>query len=114
MECPICLTTFETDAALIPQLVCSCVFVVHPDCWLKWNQACLYCRTEIIQEPIIELQNIDRYYKLRICLTLLYFAIMIYNIFNPHVPNITPAKYRPIQKCIANISFLDEQICNFK
>lgn len=115
MECPICLTTFETDAALIPQLQCNCIFVVHPDCWNKWTQQCLYCRdqTNQVNQPgqIIQVQIIDRYYKVKVFFTVLYIGFMIFNMFSP---SITGSKYiaKPIQKCIANMSYLDKQTCS--
>lgn len=46
MKCIICLSPFEMDDAHIPDLICSCVIVVHYDCWLEWSKVgeCLYCR----------------------------------------------------------------------
>ena len=35
---------FVTDDALIPEIDCDCVFVVHPECWVQWTGVCLYCR----------------------------------------------------------------------
>jgi hypothetical protein len=114
MECPICLTTFETDEALIPQLQCSCVFVVHPECWIKWNQACLYCRNGIDHdEPaqMIQVQNIDRYYKIRILFSVLYLAVMIYNIFHPRISSVSNPMPRPIQQCMINMTLFDSAKC---
>ena len=43
-RCIICLSDFNSDEAFIPALRCSCVIVVHKECWDQWTGACLYCR----------------------------------------------------------------------
>ena len=53
MECYICLSDFETDYALIPELSCSCIIVVHQVCWIKWNGTCIYCRATAKQQGYV-------------------------------------------------------------
>ena len=53
--CPICLSEFETNYALIPHLDCNCVYAVHDECWEKWNYTCIYCRTYTIINTIEDL-----------------------------------------------------------
>jgi len=54
--CPICLEPFEENEALIPELDCSCLLIVHEKCWEPWSGECLYCRqtdeAPIIVEPV--------------------------------------------------------------
>ena len=42
--CLICLEPFEENEALIPDLECSCLLIVHEKCWEPWSGECLYCR----------------------------------------------------------------------
>lgn len=56
MDCCICLNEFETDYAYIPELPCSCIIIVHEECWERWNGRCLYCRMDI-QEAYPVLHN---------------------------------------------------------
>ena len=44
MECAICLLEFQEDSAYVPDLGCHCTFIVHEECWERWNGTCLYCR----------------------------------------------------------------------
>ncbi len=50
MECLICFEPFESDIAYIPDLNCSCVFIVHTNCWIKWGKGCMYHR-QVDPEP---------------------------------------------------------------
>lgn len=49
MECAICLSEFQADFALIPELDCNCIVVVHEECWDQWSGLCLYCRNTAIE-----------------------------------------------------------------
>ena len=82
MECPICLTNFDSDSALIPELNCSCVFVVHEECWNKWTNDCLYCRNQEIvytAEPIRLYQRpLDTKYRVTLSIIIIYLTFMLY------------------------------------
>ena len=56
--CPICLSEFETNYALIPDLDCNCIYAVHDECWEKWNYTCIYCRTYTIHNTIEDLVEV--------------------------------------------------------
>jgi hypothetical protein len=61
--CPICLEAFEENEALIPELECSCLLIVHEKCWEPWSGECLYCRqTEEPPnlEPPIQIRQINQ------------------------------------------------------
>ena len=60
--CPICLSEFETNYALIPDLDCNCIYAVHQECWEKWNYTCIYCRTYTITNTFEDLAEV--YYRL--------------------------------------------------
>ena len=82
MECPICLTNFDSDSALIPELNCSCVFVVHEQCWSKWTNDCLYCRN---QEVVYTAEPIRLYrpiifskYRFMLGIIIMYFTFVFY------------------------------------
>jgi len=45
LECSICFSEFIEDSAYIPVLDCSCILIVHEECWNKWTGICIYCRT---------------------------------------------------------------------
>ena len=59
MKCIICLSPFEMDDAHIPDLACSCVIVVHYDCWLEWSKVgeCLYCRPVVDEDTGAPAEN---------------------------------------------------------
>jgi len=82
MDCPICLTNFDSDSALIPELNCSCVFVVHEECWNKWTNNCLYCRNQDIvytAEPARLYQPTLQFkYRVTKFICIMYFAFMFY------------------------------------
>ena len=56
--CPICLSEFETDFAIIPELDCNCMYVVHEECWDQWNYSCIYCRSYTISNTFDNLSEI--------------------------------------------------------
>ena len=82
MECYICLSEFETDYALIPELSCSCIIVVHQGCWIKWNGTCIYCRAAPKERGYIvdfaELALVRC--RITIC-KLVYLAYLVYLIY---------------------------------
>jgi hypothetical protein len=75
MKCIICLSNFETNEALIPELRCSCILVVHEECWDQWTGACLYCR-EYPEQPqihVIEIHRPPNFIQISVC----YFVLLI-------------------------------------
>jgi len=79
MDCPICLTNFDSDSALIPELNCSCLFVVHEECWNNWTKKCLYCRNQpgfLTAQPI-RLNRESLYFKIKFSI----FVCVIYFTF---------------------------------
>ena len=82
MDCPICLTNFDSDSALIPELNCSCVFVVHEECWNKWTNNCLYCRFQPVyimpQSRRLYQQSLSLKCRSSVMLCLLYFMFIFY------------------------------------
>lgn len=76
--CIICLSDFSSDEAFIPALRCSCVIVVHKECWDQWTGACLYCR-EYAHAPIyieIERPRQNPLDLIRVCL--LYLVLLVF------------------------------------
>lgn len=61
--CLICLEPFEENEALIPELDCSCLLVVHEKCWEPWSGECLYCR-QTEEVPFVPVQLNQTFYVL--------------------------------------------------
>lgn len=57
--CPICLCEFDTNYAIIPDLYCNCIYIVHEDCWKQWNDTCIYCRSHTIIHTIDDLSEVQ-------------------------------------------------------
>jgi hypothetical protein len=95
MDCPICLTKFETDEALIPELQCNCIFVVHAECWNKWTRECLYCRGQPARVKIIEIRVNPVYetYKKQLLMIGIVYLVIMYIIWYPREP-VTLPTYR--------------------
>jgi hypothetical protein len=72
VPCPICIEPFEENEALIPELDCSCLLIVHEKCWEPWSGECLYCRqTREIVEPPIEIHQLNQtVYVVNVCPTI--------------------------------------------
>ena len=77
--CQICLLDFETDHALIPDLDCGCILIVHEECWERWNDTCIYCRrpgtVQVID--IAYPQQRTTYYYIYAVLFLMYIITLI-------------------------------------
>jgi hypothetical protein len=69
VQCLICLEPFEENEALIPELECSCLLIVHEACWEPWSGECLYCRQ--IEEYIPPVQINQSVYVINICPTVI-------------------------------------------
>ena len=75
LECAICLSGFEEDMALIPELTCNCILIVHEACWDQWTGICLYCRNIITLEPPINLTRPHYYRIVWVLIAITTFAI---------------------------------------
>ena len=80
--CIICLEPFEENEALIPELDCSCLLIVHEKCWEPWSGECLYCRQaeepQYIPPPLQINQSV---YIINICPTLILMIGIVFSFY---------------------------------
>jgi hypothetical protein len=73
--CPICFCEFETDYAIVPELLCDCVYIVHEECWNQWNATCIYCRNRTVRVTLTTLSDVHERRMRR--LMILFYLICI-------------------------------------
>jgi hypothetical protein len=84
-SCLICLEPFEENEALIPDLQCSCLLIVHEKCWEPWSGECLYCRQtdegQILPVPVQVRQTVYVINTVNICPSIIVILGIFFSFF---------------------------------